>query len=285
MQANFQHVRHNFLKHTCKSFSTTSTILSDTLMKVSSANGVRKITLCGPARNALSVKMMEEITYNIVKDQNNLDLRVIVINAEGPIFSAGHNLKELNSGSKEIHNAVFKTASKMMLSILQSPVPVIASVHGLAAAAGCQLVAGCDIAVCSENASFSTPGAQVGIFCSTPGVALSRAVPSKIAADMLFTGDSISAQKALQYGLVSRVVSETLLDEEVSKVTSSICAKSRSVIELGKKFLYSQMQQDIFTAYRLGENVMISNLSMTDAQEGMRGFLSKTKPQWKHTSD
>lgn len=230
--------------------------------------------------------MMEELTGRIQKDQNDLGLRVIVINAEGPMFSAGHNLKELTSSTgTEMHKAVFRAASKLMLSIYESPVPVIASVHGLAAAAGCQLVAGCDIAICSENASFSTPGAQVGIFCSTPGVALVRTVPSKVAADMLFTGDVISAQQALQNGLVSRVVPYDNLDEEVLKVTQSITAKSRAVIELGKKFLYSQIQKDIYTAYRLGESVMTSNVALADAQEGINSFFHKKKPQWRHTID
>lgn len=260
-----------------KKFSTSTASLTDHV-KVSFLEGVRTITLAGPSRNALSLRMMEELTENIAKDQNDISLRAIVIKAEGPMFSAGHNLKELTSDSgREMHNAVFKAASKMMFSILQSPVPVIASVHGLAAAAGCQLVAGCDIAVCSENASFSTPGASVGIFCSTPGVALVRAIPSKVAADMLFTGEPISAQQALLCGLVSRVVPAERLDEEISKVTASILSKSRSVIELGKKFLYTQIQQDIQTAYRLGESVMTSNVSMADAQEGIQSFIGKKK--------
>ncbi|XP_026288027.1 enoyl-CoA hydratase domain-containing protein 3, mitochondrial isoform X2 [Frankliniella occidentalis] len=269
-----------------KKFSSSSVSLGDGVTKVSFKDGVRTITLSGPSRNALSLKMMRELTNNIIEDENNVALRVIVLKAEGPLFSAGHNLKELTSDTdKETHRAVFKEASKLMMSILQSPVPVIASVHGLAAAAGCQLVAGCDIAICSEKAFFSTPGAQVGIFCSTPGVALVRTIPAKVAADMLFTGDSISAHQALQYGLVSRVVSEDKLDEEVSKVTTSIISKSRAVISLGKKFLYSQIQKDVYSAYRLGENVMTSNISMADAQEGISSFLQKKKPVWKHTSD
>ncbi|KAK3918421.1 Enoyl-CoA hydratase domain-containing protein 3, mitochondrial [Frankliniella fusca] len=267
-------------------FSSSSVCMGDGLTKVSFKDGVRTITLAGPSRNALSLNMMAALINNITQDENDVSLRVIVLKAEGPMFSAGHNLKELTSDTdRESHRAVFREASKLMMSIIQSPVPVIASVHGLAAAAGCQLVAGCDIAICSEKASFSTPGAQVGIFCSTPGIALVRAIPSKVAADMLFTGEAIPAYQALQYGLVSRVVSEDKLDEEVSKVTSSIISKSRSVISLGKKFLYAQIQKDIYSAYRLGENVMTSNISMADAQEGISSFLQKKKPQWKHTSD
>ncbi|PSN31846.1 Enoyl-CoA hydratase domain-containing protein 3 [Blattella germanica] len=180
------------------------------------------------------------------------------------------------------HNQVFATCSRLMLGIIQSPVPVIAVVQGVAAAAGCQLVATCDIAICTENSTFSTPGANFGIFCSTPGIAVCRAVPRKIAAQMLFTGIPLTASEALQSGLVSKVVPQENLDEEVHRIVDAITSKSRSVLELGKKFLYEQLEMDIRTAYRLGQETMVKNLTLVDCQEGIRGFIEKRKPVWTH---
>jgi len=172
-----------------------------------------------------------------------------------------------------------------MLGIMQCPVPVIAVVQGLAAAAGCQLVATSDIAICTENSTFSTPGANFGIFCSTPGIAVGRAVPRKVAAQMLFTGLPLTAHEALEAGLVSKVVTQESLDEEVQKVVDAISHKSRSVLELGKKFLYEQLEMDIKTAYRHGEEIMVKNLTMVDSQEGIRSFMEKRKPVWTHSSE
>jgi enoyl-CoA hydratase/carnithine racemase len=230
--------------------------------------------------------MMEDLISNITFNQDDPALRCIVLYGEGKVFSAGHNLKELTSKEgTEYHNQVFSTCSQLMLGIMQCPVPVIAVVEGLAAAAGCQLVATCDITICTENSTFSTPGANFGIFCSTPGIAVGRAVHRKVAARMLFTGLPLTAHEALEAGLVSKVVTQETLDEEVQKVVDAISHKSRSVLELGKKFLYEQLEMDIKTAYRYGEEIMVKNLTMVDSQEGIRSFMEKRKPVWTHSSE
>lgn len=262
-----------------------SCTLTEPLTKTSQLDGVRKIIMCNQkTRNALSLQMMEDLISNITFNQDDPALRCIVLYGEGKVFSAGHNLKELTSKEGiEHHNQVFSTCSRLMLGIMQCPVPVIAVVQGLAAAAGCQLVATCDIAICTENSSFSTPGANFGIFCSTPGIAVCRAVPRKVAAQMLFTGLPLTANEALQAGLVSNVILQENLDEEVQKVVDAIIRKSRSVVELGKKFLYEQLEMDIKTAYRHGQEIMVKNLTMIDCQEGIRSFIEKRKPIWTHS--
>ncbi|XP_025829872.1 enoyl-CoA hydratase domain-containing protein 3, mitochondrial isoform X2 [Agrilus planipennis] len=225
--------------------------------------------------------MMETLIKEITADQDFSNLRAIVISAEGPVFSAGHNLKELKSElGKAQYEKVFSLATKLMLSIINSPVPIIAKVDGLAAAAGCQLIAQCDITICSEESQFSTPGANFGIFCSTPGIALARCVPKMVALHMLLTGNPISSKEAKESGLVSKVVSKDKLDEEVDKICNAILLKSRSVIELGKKFYYKQVQTDIKNAYAMGERQMVDNVGMKDGQEGILSFAEKRKPVW-----
>jgi len=260
---------------------------TDQLTKVTFDNGIKKITMCNPkTRNALSIGMMQELIRNITADQDNKDLRVIVITAEGPVFSAGHNLKELapDIGQAQ-HEKVFKLASELMISVIESPVPIIARVDGLAAAAGCQLVAQCDIAVCTEKSSFSTPGANFGIFCSTPGVALARCVPKMTALHMLLTGLPLSSSEAKLNGLVTKVCPEDALDKELDVICKAIFSKSRSVVELGKKFYYKQIQEDVRNAYKLGGDQMVSNLSLKDGQEGIKSFIEKRKAVWSHTFD
>lgn len=247
-------------------------------------NGVRTICLSdSSSRNSLSLEMLKTLVTEIKKDEDNKDLRSIVLTSvPGKVFSAGHNLKELTAANAKSHKDVFETCSELMRAISQSPVPVIAAVDGLAAAAGCQLVAACDIAVCTERSSFSTPGANLGIFCSTPGIPLVRNVPRKSAMYMLFTGFPISSKEAYEYGLVSKVVANDKLDEEVRRITDAINTKSRSVVHIGKTFLYEQIALDITTAYALGTEKMVNNLKMGDAQEGIRSFLEKRKPNWSH---
>ncbi|XP_044020381.1 enoyl-CoA hydratase domain-containing protein 3, mitochondrial isoform X2 [Aphidius gifuensis] len=237
--------------------------------------------------NSLSLEMMKSLIWNINRDKDNLSLRSIVINSTpGKVFSAGHNLKELTS-SKGIkyHEEIFSTAEYLMRQLKNSPVPIIAAVDGLAAAAGCQLVGACDIVICTKTSTFSTPGVNFGIFCSTPGIPLVRNVPKKVAAHMLFTGLPIDADQAFQAGLVSKIVSNENLDEQVKKTTEMINAKSRSVIELGKKFLQEQMELDSSTAYSYGTKVMIENLQLKDAQEGIYSFIEKRQAKWIHTFD
>ncbi|GJQ80079.1 hypothetical protein Trydic_g19362 [Trypoxylus dichotomus] len=239
---------------------------SSSLTKVTLENGIQTITLSDPkTRNALSIAMMQELIKNIKQNENNQQLRVIVITSEGPVFSAGHNMKELLPESgRELHERVFNVSSTLMMSIIDSPVPVIARVDGLAAAAGCQLVAQCDMAVCTDVSKFSTPGAQFGIFCSTPGIPIARSVQKMTALRMLFTGLPITAQEAKEGGLVSVVCGKEAIDEELNKITSAIISKSRSVIELGS-------------------TTMVDNINLKDGQEGIkkkseRFFLKKRTP-------
>ncbi|ERL95141.1 hypothetical protein D910_12410 [Dendroctonus ponderosae] len=230
-------------------------------------------------KNALSIAMMETLSDHILCDQQNNDLRAIVISAEGSVFSSGHNLKEL-ANNREKQEVCFKIATQLMNCIIDSPVPVIAKVDGVAAAAGCQLVAQCDIAICSEKSQFSTPGANFGIFCSTPGVALSRCVNKMPALYMLLTGLPVSAQEAFQIGLITKVRSSDQLNEEIENICRAIKTKSRDVIELGKRFYYKQIQYDVKKAYELGGDKMVENLQLPDCKEGIQSFIEKRKPQW-----
>ncbi|XP_046396130.1 enoyl-CoA hydratase domain-containing protein 3, mitochondrial [Ischnura elegans] len=254
------------------------------LTKTNIRNGMKSVVLSDPkTRNCLSVSMMEDIIEDILVDQNNFEVRCIVISAEGPVFSSGHNLKELAGRGKEGCAEIFAICSTLMNAIADAPVPIVAAVDGVAAAAGCQLVAACDLAVCTQRSTFSTPGASWGLFCSTPGIPLARAVPRKVAAHMLFTGLPISAEVALRAGLVSSVVDDGKLDEEVAKVVESISKKSRDVLALGKKFFYQQIEMDLCSAYRLGESVMVGNIGLPDGQEGLKSFAEKRQPQWKES--
>lgn len=230
--------------------------------------------------------MMNNLIENITQDQHNESLRCIVLSAKGNVFSAGHNLKELTkeTGSNH-HQLIFNRCSELMLSIMKSPVPVIAKVDGLATAAGCQLVATCDIVVCSDRSKFSTPGANFGIFCSTPGIALARAVPRMQASYMLLTGMPITAQDAKNSGLVNDVVPCDELEARVTVICDAIKSKSRSVVELGKKFFYAQLNMDVKTAYDLGGQVMTSNLGMKDGVEGIQSFVEKRKAKWSHKNE
>ncbi|XP_018055196.1 PREDICTED: enoyl-CoA hydratase domain-containing protein 3, mitochondrial [Atta colombica] len=247
-------------------------------------NGVRTICMCDSSScNSLSLGMLKSLMTEIKRDEDNKNLRSIVLMSESrKVFSAGHNLKELTATNIKSHKDVFETCSELMRAISQSPVPIIAAVDGLAAAAGCQLVVACDIAVCTERSLFSTPGANVGLFCSTPAIPLIRNVPRKNAMYMLFTGLPISGKEAYEYGLVSKVVANDKLDEEIGQITNAINIKSRSIMHFGKTFLYEQINLDILTAYALGTEKMVNNLKMKDAQEGIQSFLEKRKPNWSH---
>ncbi|XP_020384845.1 enoyl-CoA hydratase domain-containing protein 3, mitochondrial isoform X1 [Rhincodon typus] len=250
-------------------------------------DGIRSIVLNNPhKRNALSLAMLESLRRDLLHEAESNDLRVIVISAEGPVFSSGHNLKELTSAEGWDHHAeVFAVCTEVMNLIQDIPVPVIAKVNGLATAAGCQLVASCDIAVVSEKSKFATPGVNVGLFCSTPAVAVGRSLPRKVALEMLFTGEPISAQDALLHGLVSQVVPEDKLDEVTVKIANKICEASRPVIALGKATFYKQMAQNRNEAYRIAAHVMVDNLALRDGQEGIQSFIQKRKPVWTHSTE
>uniref|UniRef100_A0A1I8PMQ5 Enoyl-CoA hydratase domain-containing protein 3, mitochondrial n=1 Tax=Stomoxys calcitrans TaxID=35570 RepID=A0A1I8PMQ5_STOCA len=252
--------------------------------EVTQCDGVREICLNEPkTRNSLSMDMMNSILDALTKDWQSKELRSIVLTAKGNIWSAGHNLKELVPEKGPTYQTeVFSKLTKIILNIRKAPVPIIAKVNGLAAAAGCQLVASCDMIIASENSKFSTPGANFGVFCSTPGIAISRVMPRPQAAYMVMTGLPLTAQEAFSAGLVSRVVPENELDSEVGRITDAIKHKSRSVIALGKEFYYKQLNLSVEEAYRLGAQKMTENLSLSDSQEGLRSFVEKRKPQWKH---
>lgn len=244
--------------------------------------GIRTIQLNDPKkRNALSLKMLKTLHNNLTSGID--DLRAIILCSTGPVWSAGHDLKELTSKEgREYHRQVFDTCSEVMSLIQDLPIPVIASVSGLATAAGAQLVASCDIAIAAQSARFATPGVSVGLFCSTPAVAVGRAVPRKVAMEMLFTGHPITAQDALLHGLVSRVVSDHQLEEETQKIADRICETSREVVAIGKATFYAQMNLERKEAYRLTSAVMVENLSLEDGQEGIKAFIEKRKPSWSH---
>lgn len=254
------------------------------LTTVTEERGVRQIILNNPKkRNALSLAMLERLHDNLTSGTEKDSLRCIVLKSSGSVFSSGHDLKELKQSNEEGRQKIFGKCSDLMVGIRKIPVPVIAQVNGLAAAAGCQLVASCDIVIATSKSQFSTPGASVGLFCSTPGVAVSRAVPQKVASYMLFTGNNISAQEALQSGLVSKVVTEEEIEQETSALVETILKKSRSVLALGKEFFYQQLREDITSAYQKGSEVMVDNLSLDEAHEGISAFFEKRNPVWQHS--
>ncbi|XP_068558663.1 enoyl-CoA hydratase domain-containing protein 3, mitochondrial [Cebidichthys violaceus] len=248
-------------------------------------NGIRRIILNNPKkRNALSLSMLESLRENILTDVDSDHLRVVIISARGPVFSSGHDLKELMSAQgththTHINNCVTLVLQVMTL-IQDIPVPVIAMVDGVATAAGCQLVA-----VATEKSTFATPGVNVGLFCSTPAVAIGRAVPRKVAMEMLLTGAPISARDALLHGLISRVVPEERLEEETLAIAQRVCQASRPVVALGKATFQRQMAQGRDAAYATASKVMVDNLALRDGQEGIRAFIEKRKPVWSNKAE
>jgi len=261
---------------------------SSPLTKVTRQGGVETILLSSPAtRNALSLEMMETLVANINAAGADKEVRAIVLKGEGKVFSAGHNLKEMTAEQgKEYIGKIFETCEKLMLSLVEVPVPVISAVTGLATAAGCQMVAASDIAVAGPHARFSTPGASVGLFCHTPGIPLARRVPRAVSGYMLLTGEPINAREAYTAGLVSKLVEEDdLVEVEIDKICAAISTKPRAVISLGKKFYQEQLEMSLKDAYTAGSQVMMHNLTYRDAQEGIQAFKEKRKPVFCHTDD
>ncbi|MBV9249657.1 MAG: enoyl-CoA hydratase, partial [Acetobacteraceae bacterium] len=208
-------------------------------------------------------------------------VKVVVIGGAGPAFCSGHDLREIRANpGREAYEAVFSLCSRIMLRIVRLPKPVIARVHGIATAAGCQLVATCDLAVAGEGARFATPGVNIGLFCSTPMVALSRAVGRKPAMEMLLTGDLISADRAREIGLVNRVVPDAELDKAVAALATQIVAKSPLTLAIGKEAFYRQAEMGLEDAYAYASEVMVRNMVAEDATEGISAFLEKREPVW-----
>lgn len=244
--------------------------------------GIATLTLNRPqARNALSMALMGELLAAFAELGRDPAVKVVILAAAGPGFCAGHDLKELRSQPKrEAYEAVFRRCSELMLAILHLPKPVIARVHGIATAAGCQLVASCDLALAAEGARFATPGVNIGLFCSTPMVALSRAVPRKQAMEMLLTGEMISAARAREIGLINQVVAEAELEAATLALAGKIAGKSPLTVKIGKEAFYRQAEMDVAAAYAYASQMMTENMLARDAAEGIDAFIEKREPRW-----
>jgi enoyl-CoA hydratase/carnithine racemase len=237
-------------------------------------------------RNSLSESMLTALSDALTEIAADKAVRAVVIAANGPAFCAGHDLKELTSrrsdpdGGRAYFRYMMSLCSKTMLQIVNLPRPVIAAVQGVATAAGCQLVASCDLAVASEAAKFATPGVDIGLFCSTPMVALSRNVARKHAMEMLLTGDAITADSAYRMGLINRVVGPGKEREEALAFARKIAGKSSHIVKIGKEGFYRQAEMDLNDAYQYVSEVMVENLMARDAEEGLKAFIEKREPKW-----
>lgn len=232
-------------------------------------------------RNALSLQMMRELDGALASAAATADARVIVLRAQGPAFCAGHDLRELIGQNVDAYREIFEACVDLMTRIATIPLPVIAEVASVATAAGCQLVAACDLAVASTDATFATPGVRIGLFCSTPMVALTRAIGRKRAMEMLLTGEAIDAPTALLWGLVNRVVPPDRLRDETFALARRIASSSRSVVALGKAAFYAQIDLDVARAYEYTKAVMVSNALEPNASEGIAAFLERRTPKWR----
>jgi enoyl-CoA hydratase/carnithine racemase len=246
------------------------------------ARGLVTLTLNRPdAFNALSEALMATLQLELDDLAQDATVRAVVIAATGKVFCAGHDLREMRATpSHDYYQALFKQCAKLMMSVQKLPVPVIARVHGIATAAGCQLVAMCDLAVAASNARFAVSGINLGLFCGTPGVALSRNLGRKAAFEMLVTGEFIDAQQALTQGLVNRVAAPEQLDAELERLVASILAKPRVAVTLGKSLFYRQLENGIEAAYADAAQTMACNMMDDSALEGVQAFIDKRKPDW-----
>jgi enoyl-CoA hydratase/carnithine racemase len=259
---------------------------ADGLVQSASEGAILRLTLANPPANALSVATMDALQAELDRARDDHAVRVIVLAANGHIFCAGHDLKEMTAhrGDADRGRAFYEKTMVQCASLMQSigrhPKPVIARVDGLATAAGCQLVASCDLAIASDQATFCTPGVNIGLFCSTPGVALSRSVSRKQAMEMLLTGETIDAATAKDFGLVNRVVPPEYLDQIVMKYAQTIASKSPLTLKIGKEAFYAQAEMGLADAYELTSRVMVETLLTRDAQEGIGAFIGKRDPKW-----
>jgi enoyl-CoA hydratase/carnithine racemase len=231
-------------------------------------------------RNALSLQLMEELIAALQRLGKDADVRAIVIEGAGPGFSAGHDLSEMIGRDLPFYQRLFDVCTELMETIHRLPQPVIAKVHGIATAAGCQLVAACDLAIATDDARFATPGVKIGLFCSTPMVPLTRAIGRKRALGMLLTGDFVDADTAFRWGLVNDVVPPDRLDGAVAELVERIARSSPLIVGIGKEAFYAQLELDEHRAYDLTKSVMAMNSLAGDAQEGMCAFLEKRAPVW-----
>jgi enoyl-CoA hydratase/carnithine racemase len=243
---------------------------------------ITRITLNHPARrNALSLALMQELTLCLRAVSQTAETRAVILAANGPAFSAGHDLREMLGRSVAEYRHLFETCVELMTTLQSIPQPVIAEVQGIATAAGCQLVATCDLAVASETATFATPGVRIGLFCSTPMVALTRAIGRKRALQMLLTGVPIDARTAVEWGLINQAVPAAQLGTATEQLAAQIAEASSLTVGLGKQAFYAQLELDQTKAYAYTKEVMSLNALATDAQEGMGAFLEKRPAFWK----
>jgi len=249
-----------------------------------SNNGISRIKLNEPnTYNALSLKMLKSLIESFRNFNKDEKTKVIIIEGSGKGFSAGHNLKEINNlKGKPDYKKLFNLCSELMMTIIENKKPVIAKVHGAAFAAGCQLVATCDLALSTNDAIFATPGVNIGLFCSTPMVAVSRNVNRKKTMKMLLTGEPINAQYAKEIGLINDHFENSKLDEEVLKLAETVASKSTKVVKIGKEAFYKQLEMSLEEAYEYTSKVMSENMMLLDAKEGISSFLEKRTPNWKN---
>ena len=254
----------------------------DDILLRADTDGITTLTLNRPAaRNALSMGLMTALQTEIDAIAGDPSVRVVVIAANGPAFCAGHDLREVRgTPTRPAYEALFAQCSALMLSITRLPQPVIARVHATATAAGCQLVATCDLAVAAETAHFATPGVNIGLFCSTPMVAVSRNMGRKQTMEMLLTGDMIDAEAARAGGLINKAVPDAELDDAVAAYARQIASKSALTLKIGKEAFYRQLEMPLEDAYTYASEVMVTNMLARDAGEGIDAFLEKRDPHW-----
>jgi len=260
---------------------------SEILLRELDDDGIQRLTLNDAGRrNALSEVMMAELGNAFAEAGSDASVRVVILAANGPAFCAGHDLKEMTAGranpdrGRAHFTKVMTMCCGVMQSIVNCPKPVIAEITGIATAAGCQLVASCDLAVAADTAQFSTPGVHIGLFCSTPMVALSRTVSNKHAMEMLLTGDMTSAHRAAEVGLVNRIVAPEALREATMEMARKIASKSSMTLATGKRAFYAQREMTLVEAYDYASRVMVENMLARDAEEGIGAFIEKRAPQW-----
>ena len=276
----------NTLQSPAQSPAQSPTITQNTdpslLLRHHHANGVTSLTLNRPeARNALSMALMSALEETLDELAADKTTQAVIIKGAGPGFCAGHDLKEIRANpNRDFYQTLFDQCSRVMLAIQHLPKPVIAQVHGIATAAGCQLVASCDLAIAASGSRFATPGVNIGLFCSTPMVALSRAIGRKAAMSMLLTGEMIQADEAVRLGLINRVVPAQELEDQVIALATQIAAKSPLTLAIGKQAFYTQADMDIERAYGYCAEVMTRNMRARDAEEGIDAFIQKRHPIW-----
>tara|TARA_B100000029_G_scaffold101178_1_gene91482 strand:+ start:685 stop:1476 length:792 start_codon:yes stop_codon:yes gene_type:complete len=261
--------------------------MSHHLVKVELNKKIMNLILNDPEhQNTLSENMILELDKNFKDAANDNNVKVIILSSTGPVFCAGHNLKDLHSKrsdkdrGRSYFEKIFKSCSNLMISIIKNPKPVIAAINGIATASGCQLVASCDLAYASTDSKFATPGVNIGLFCSTPMVALSRNANNKASMEMLLTGDLIESIKAKEIGLINEVYSSEQLTEKVFGIAEKISSKSMATLKIGKEAFYKQKEMTVEDAYNYTSSVMIENMLKKDSEEGISAFIQKRLPIW-----